>query len=511
MDADCNAARPAAFRAPLLVFLVISLLVFAFVLELGMTRGLSHDEHQHVAAGALIARDGLQPYRDFPHFHTPYLPYTYALIFRASDYLLNSARLLSVFCATAILGLLGSVGYGLFRSRGRVIAGSVCAGTVLLAMTTALFSGTSGRAWNHEPSLLLALLAFLAHVKGLRSGGAAWLASSGVLLGLAIGTRITYAPLLAPFGLALLLGPSTCGFQWRRVLAFSGGVLVGLAGLIFAFAMVPEQAFFDNFGFAKTNIAYRFSTGTPRTMTALKKLRFVFKEIVRRDPALFVAGLLPLLIACAVNRGSGLRLRLELRFLLWVLPFLLFGSFAPSPLFNQYFYPLVPFLLLAGLYACASIPADNPWLRRTMLIGSMAILLSVWMGAHAYKDFRDAFRTSYWKGTRIHLRAEEIRSHVSNGRILTFAPIYPLEAGLSIYPSFSTGPIAYRISPYLDAAKAGRLGITSPGTLGSALEAAQPTGVLLGFETGERDFLKYAREHGYRAVVLGDGNELWLK
>src|SRR5437867_13395193 len=98
------------------VFVIVAALVLPFVLTLGMTTGLSHDEHQHVTAGAVIAREGLLPYRDFPHFHTPYLPFLYALLFRATDHLLLAGRLFSVASSTAMVALLGSVAYSLFRN-----------------------------------------------------------------------------------------------------------------------------------------------------------------------------------------------------------------------------------------------------------------------------------------------------------------------------------------------------------------------------------------------------------
>ncbi|MEA3208603.1 MAG: hypothetical protein QOE70_1660 [Chthoniobacter sp.] len=512
MDADSPGPRETAvpsLRARVLVFLLVSAFAFPAVLGLGMTRGLSHDEHQHVAAGALIARDGLLPYRDFPHFHTPYLAFAYALLFRVSDHLLIAARLLSVLSATAILGIIGSIAYHLFRNRGKRFALLVCAGSVLLALTTTLFTETSGHAWNHEPSLFLALLAFVSHLAGLRSARLGWFAASGALLGLAIGTRITCAPLVAPFGLALLLYP-TFGWRWNRVLGFAGGMLLGLAGLFYFFAVMPEQAWFGNFAFAKVNIIYRLSTGEPRTMTILKKLRFFFKVIIRPDTALFVAGLAPVLAAWLANRRTERRLPPEVRFILLLLPFVLMGSFAPSPLFDQYFYPLVPFLLLAGLYALASIP--SPWFRRTLLIGAAAVVLSVGMGVRAYDDFRDFFVTKDWHGMELHERAQEIRSHVSRGRVLTLAPIYPLEAGLSIDPAFSTGSFAWRISPYLELEKATRLGIVSPATLESALNAAPPEGMLVGFEkNGEGPLSEYASRHGYERRPLADGKQLWVR
>ena len=500
-----------ALRTRLIAFFVVCAVVFPIVLGLGMNKGVSHDEHQHVAAGALVAREGLLPYRDFPHFHTPYLAFLYALLFRVSDHLLVMARLVSVVSATAILGILGSIAYCLFRDRGKRFAVLVCTGSVLLALTTTLFGQNTGLAWNHEPSLLLALLAFTAHVAGLRSSRLGWFIGSGVLLGLAIGTRITCAPLVAPFGLALLLYPVP-GWRWDRVVAFAGGLLLGLAGLLYFFAIAPEQTFFGNFDFARANIDYRLDAGDPRTMTVLKKLRFFFKEIIRPDAALFVVGIVPAMAAWLVNRGTGRRLPSELRCILLLLPFVLIGSLAPSPLQDQYFYPLVPFLLLAGLYAFASIPQESVWSRRILITCAGAVLLSTALGVRAYESLPEILDVKEWRGVRLHRRMASICSNIPAGRVLTLAPIYPLEAGLSIYPSLVTGPFAWRISPYLEPAKAVRLRIISPTTLESALQAEPPIGVFVGFEkAGEEPFLEYARRRGFELQQpWADERSLWI-
>lgn len=501
-----------SLRDCLLVFFAVCILVFPIVLGLGMTHDMSQDEHQHIAAGALVGREGLLPCRDFPHFHTPYLPFVYALLFRASDHLLTVARLFSVLCATAILGAIGAVAWNLFRSRGRRFASLMAAGGVLLALMTQLFSATSGHAWNHEPALLLTVAAFLAHVAGLRSGRGWWLAASGVLLGLAIGTRITCAPLIAPFGLALFFHAPPPRWHWGRIGAFSGGLLLGLAGVIWFFVALPEQALFANFGFAKTNIAYRLSTGEPRTMTVATKLRFFFKVIVRPDAALFVAGLFPLVAALLANRGSGRRLRFELRLILLLLPFVFMGGFAPSPLFDQYFYPLVPFLVLAGLYAFASIPEGSPWFRSSLLVGAGAVPVAMVMGVLDYGEAGNFFSFNEWAGSRVHEEGREMRLRVDGGRVLTLAPIVALEGGLSIYPALSTGPFAWRIAPYVQADKAARLGIVTPATLGSLLEASPPAAVLLvSGKAGEEPLAEYARGHGYRFVPTEGKKKLWVR
>jgi 4-amino-4-deoxy-L-arabinose transferase-like glycosyltransferase len=494
------------------VFLLISVLVCPLALGLSMKRGLSHDEHQHIAAGALIAREGLLPYRDFPYFHTPYLAFAYAGLFRITDHLLTSARVASVLCATGLIGMIGTVAFGLFRPRGVRCAVLVCAASVLLTVMSDLFTQSSGVALNHDPGLFLTVLAFLAHIAGLRGERTIWFIISGILLGLAIGTRITCAPLMAPFGLALWLYPTAGVWRWRRVFAFSGGLLLGMAGLIYLAVVAPEQTYFGNIEFAKINIIYRFAIGEPRTMTVLKKLRFFFKVILRPDFGLFLAALLPLLGAYFAHRGTRGRWRFELRFTLLALPFVLLGSFAPSPLFDQYFYPLVPFFALIGLFALASVPAESPWFRRTAIAGLAATVLNAALGMSAYREILDFLRTDKWDAEKLHRNVMELRAIVPAGKILTVAPVYPLEAGLPIYPEFTTGPIAWRVAPYVDEAKAVRLHMPTPDTLESLLQGDPPAAVMVGYEkTGEELLTSYAKRHGYRKVPFGNRDSIWVR
>ena len=206
---------------PVLIF--ATALVFPLAAALAMAKGLNHDENQHVAAGVMVAR-GLLPYRDFPHFHTPYLAFIYAALFHATDHLLLAARLFGAGCASAMVGLVGSVGYALFRERGKKWALGVSAGAVVLCLTAGLFGQTVGHAWNHEPSLLFALLAFLAHVAGIERRRNGWLVASGALLGVAIGLRLTFAPLAAPFGFALVLYAPPPRWRLRPMLSFASSI-----------------------------------------------------------------------------------------------------------------------------------------------------------------------------------------------------------------------------------------------------------------------------------------------
>ena len=206
----------------------------------------------------------------------------------------------------------------------------------------------------------------------------------------------------------------------------------------------PEGFLFGNFEFAKVNITYRFATGEPRTMTLLKKLRFLWKEVLRPEAGLVAAALVPWIAAAWHARRIGQRLRIELRFLLLLMPFVLMGALAPSPVFEQYFYPLAPFLVLAGAFALAALPAGSRAARISWIAGGAGLVLSAGMHARAYKDLPDLFSVRKWTPIKIHDRAQVLREHVPGGAVLTLAPIFPLEAGLAIDPSFATGPFAWK-------------------------------------------------------------------
>ena len=519
------------------VLLVLAGLALPFLADLAMSRGLNHDEHQHIAAGMLWAREGLMPYRDYPHFHTPYLAFVYGELFRWTAHPLLVARAFSALCATGIVALVGLVAFA--EMRGARAAWRAALGAVALCLCSAVFTHTTGRAWNQEPALLLVLLAFVAHLRGLHSAAGAssrgrqvsgsemaaapmgfrsaagspgytrWLAASGLLLGLAIGFRITHAPLIAPFGLATLLWAGER--RLAAATAFSAGLLAGLAGVFAMCLAAPEGFLFGNFEFAKVNITYRFATGEPRTMTLLKKLRFLWKEVLRPEAGLVAAALVPWIAAAWHARRTGQRLRVELRFLLLLMPFVLMGALAPSPVFEQYFYPLAPFLVLAGAFALAALPAGSRAARISWIAGAAGLVLSAGMHARAYKDLPDLFSVRKWTPIKIHDRAQVLREHVPGGAILTLAPIFPLEAGLSIDPSFATGPFAWRIAPYVEPAKAARLRIPTPATLAARLDAAPPAGILLGFEKREELLADYARQRGYTRVPLEYRGDLWTR
>jgi 4-amino-4-deoxy-L-arabinose transferase-like glycosyltransferase len=486
------------------VFLFLAAIAAPFVLALAMTKGLNHDEHQHVAAGVLLVREGLWPYLDFPHFHTPYLVGIYAFIFKFTDHFLLGARLFSAACAVGIVAIVGTAAYRLLGRGGAI-------GALLLALTAAVFTHTTGRAWNQEPALLCALVAFLVHATAVARASKGWMLASGALLGLAIGLRVTYAPLVAPFAFALFLVPEARARWVGLLLFFAAGLALSLAPLGALFVAAPEQTFFGTFQFSGVNIEYRTASGEPRTMTLLKKLRFFWKEFIRPDAGLVLAFVIALGAMFAALRPLRQRMPFTLRFLLLALPFLLLGSIAPSPLYDQYFYPFVPFLILGAAIAMAAIPEASPWRRRAAFGSVAAVALSVllaFVGTNDYRKLARLIDPYQWTPVEMHAESRELRRTVPSGTVLTLSPVRVLEAGLRIEPALCTGPFAWRMAPYVEPAKALRLGLPTREWL--ALRP-NPSGYLLGYELAdEKPVAEDARRRGYRPIERDFHDVVWI-
>src|SRR4051794_38470410 len=123
-----------------------------------MDRDLNHDEHQFVAPGVLISREGLLPYRDFPMFHLPNLAFIYAGLDRLTHQPVLSAKLLGVLAST------GTVGIIFFAATRRRHPAPLpprhllfAAAAVALLLCDQLFTYTAGKTWNHELPAFLVL------------------------------------------------------------------------------------------------------------------------------------------------------------------------------------------------------------------------------------------------------------------------------------------------------------------------------------------------------------------
>lgn len=491
------------------VVALVASVLFAISFSLAVSKGQFLDEHQYIAAGALVARESLFPYKDYPFFHMPYLPFIYGGIFLFSDHLLFSARLVSVFCAATAGTAIFCVARRRFRNRaGRWLVPLSATG---FFVTASQFTHTTGHAWNQEPAMLCALLFFLAYMAAFRSARPErWIVTAGLLLGLGIGIRITLAPLVGALILMLALFPPAGVTRTRLFGVAAFGLTVALLPAFILFLTAPEQFFFGNLEFAKVNDVYRQYTND--TMAFTKKLRFTARQIAMNLP-LVSAFLGATIIAFLHARATRLPVSREIKALLVTFPFLLMGALAPSPVYRQYFYPLLPFLALGGVYALESVDDSSKWWRRSVIWGGVCLTIAITFAVSPHRHLREVFSIANWAPWQIHNHAVEMCTPAPRtGRVLTLGPIWPLEAKLAIYPELATGPFAFRISHLIPPERRVRLKFIGMSTLQEKIAADPPAACFFGTEKYlDPPIQALAKAHGFVPVSVFETYELWAR
>lgn len=506
---------PRIGRAGTLLLLVGTLLVvFVLIFGVNMRRGLNHDEHQFIASAALLARQGLLPYRDFPYFHMPTLVLVDALLFAFTDHLLLVARLVSLVSATLAAGLLLLLAMRLLLNLTPARRAVVAVLTVLLLIATPATIHASGRAWNHDLPLLFALAAFVPFAIGLaqRKLRWLWLAVAGLLIGAAAGVRLSYAPLALPFLLAAIYLAPACGVsRWRACVLFSLGMLLGLLPAIVLFALAPEQFMFGNFGYPRLNTAYY------RQLAAEGDLFSLSGKVLDTARSLFGApgNLLPLLL-CGLELWrvrASLRINQSPEIFFWLLlwPFLIAGALAPTPIQQQYIYPFFPFLA-AGFVLALAHDRMPKWGVR-LLIGVTAV--SLLFAAPAYvQGLQVVFTPNEWFPLKAHARGEQLAQLTGDGRVISLSPIYPLEGRAGVYKQFSTGPLAWRVAPLMSADLRTRIGVISSDDLDALWVQEPPRAIFTGLHDDDADveavLVEAAQRQGYIPIALPEEGVLWV-
>ncbi len=511
--------------APALSFGVLAgCLVFIF--SRSMDRGLDHDEHQFIASATAWSRGGLMPYRDFPHFHMPYLVFLYGCLDQLFSRPFLTARLMSAACAWGLVLLLhGAVRRAACETLKPWGTHLLASGAALMLLFNPLFTYTSGLAWNHDLALILAWVAFLCAMPPARSERqpAPW--ACGLALGLAVGVRLSMAPLAAPMLIAL--------YRWRaeggaltqrpaqRVLRFCAGGLAALLPALGVALLAPARALFGNFQYPALNTAYRVDQGFERAMNFPGKFQYLMTEVVALPSHLLLLGLLLMVGWSGLRNRSGPgHGRLQLVAL--CLPFLFVGALAPTPSWYQYFYALVPFLLLAaslGMLGLFQAGRPRPaWVACALFASCLGA--SVLHSLPDYRTLSNLADTSSWAPERAATLGHELREHIEtltasarlsereSPLVLTLSPIPALEAGLRADPAFASGPFAWRSARFVPPEERHAQGLVGPEELDAYLdEAAEPpSAVLSGAEPqGEDPLREWAGLRGYVSRTLQDG------
>jgi len=477
-----------------------------------VSRDLNHDEHQFIAPGVLISREGLLPYRDFPMFHLPTLAFAYAGLDRLTHQPILSAKVLSALSSTGIaaLILLVASASSLPDSRRGLWIG---AAVVLLFVSDPLFTFTAGKTWNHEVPSFLLVLAIVFEVQAVTRGSWLLFGASGCMAGLAVGTRLTFAPAALALPLAILFAPLPRRQQISGMAIWSLAGLISLAPCWYFLAFHREQFLFDNLAFPRLRLADPSDTRVQKTMVWWRKLRFFGKEVLERSGPLAIAFIAAALLPIWTKIRAQRRPSFALIAVALALPAALIGCFLPSRFQYQHYFVVLPLACLGIAYACAEL---RRWQIGIVLGAALVAASGIGgtdpgkkpSGVRAYREVGQMLHRDEWFTERLRMDYAKVGR---NDKVLTLSPAPVLEMGARIYPEFATGPFAWRAAHLVPTEKRAQLKFVSADDLEAFLKDQAPDAILTGVEDEilEKAFITYAQSHGYASVKLGRQRVLW--
>ena len=500
---------------PRLVFVGMITIVLVISFSRAMNRSFNHDEHQFVTPAALLIQGGLLPYRDYPYFHTPNQVYLYAALTWWTPYKLLAARTIQVLCGTAIAALLCAIAWRLLGRMDPLGRWLIAGGLLLVFVSSRVFKHTDGLAWNHETSTLCALAALLLYLRGLSGLRPTSFALSGLLLGGAIGIRITFAPVAVPFLLSFWLSrsPVRRGQRLGGLLLWSLGMTVGVLPAIVPLLTLPSQFIFGILGYPRLTALVHLKSVK---VTLLDKIVYFLHKLVDQQAD---AALLLLFLYCATfaawrakawSGPHGGAILLTLGILIALVP----GVLAPTPPQIQYAYPLLPFMVLVIVYVLASAPVQ-PAARWVRLTGAALIIVVATDLPVSYQRLTSLLTPGRWLPMREHEVGKRITAATGPGAlVLTTTPIQPIEGGLRVYPEFATGAFAWRMAPFLPPKDRERYGMISAAELGELLAERPPDAIFFKRQKEfVQPFIDYAETRGYRRVddPISGGYAIWVR
>lgn len=513
-------------------FLVLWLGMFSCI----VTGSVGHDENMYIAAGILSQSQSL--YTDFAYLQMPYLPMLYGTIYKLTGtaHFLLWGRLIS-FVFMVISSLLV---YFISRkiSGSRLVA--VC--MVVLASFNGVLIRTSGYSWNSVMPIPLALGAFYLFVLGIADKVRPLLILfSGILISMAIGTKLLYAVMAPAFVVTVFLYPEVIPFRQRIV----RGVVPLVSGMIAGIIPVLIYLFRDFDGFIFNNLQYhRLNTlsyqlqGDTNTMSLGSKVYYA-RDILS-DPSNISLIICLLFLVFTVIRtihtrrkepndatpegpeilphpfrervgGKGPILLASLLVLFSTALLLI-----TTPLQNQYFAIPIPFVVLLIVCLYSGIREEAKIYVRILFVA--VALMSAFLTWPRLFRYRDGIcYTSRWTAISVHNTAQQIRQAVGPLRdeevVATLSPLYVMEAGLPILPELATGPFMFRVGDLIPAEKRRRYVATGASDIGRLFDKTKPKAILVGYEPDlDAPLIEYARKHGYNRIEKDfQGGTLYVK
>jgi len=498
-----TANRSAGRRTALLAWLAAGAALWLLMCWRSMALPLSHDEHMYVAAGKLIAEQQV-PYRDYPYFQMPYLPYLYAGLFALTPYLLAAGRLFSVLCALGIVLLLALECRRLWAPAAPALRTWVVAAGLGLLVFNPLFNYAGFWAWNHTPAVLLLLAAYGVHCRARGRPGFHFLC--GALVGLSVGLRLTMIVAVAPFALALTVEGRPGRSRAQRaglIMMFGAGLLAGLLPALAVMARSPSNFWFDNVRYHALNAQW---AADPLRGQLSRKAVFLLRQVLLLPGNLLLALSAAVLAwRFSVRPGTAEFRRPRAGCAGWLAMVLFLGALVPDPPQLQYFFALVPFAIIAVLEQLAAQPPERQ--ARGARVLAVAAVLTIAAGLPAYRCLWTACAPEQWVPVRVHRAGERLAASAAGARVITIAPIYPLEGGARIPAVCAAGSFGWRMGALLEAGARRRLRLATPRDVDELAAANRPAVLLTGSERPreEEPLLDFARRQGWGRRDITDG------
>lgn len=494
-----------------IVFGVLGLLTAIFIRL--MNYEIRRDEQMYATPALLLERYDL--YTDIFYNHVPGSAWLFRLVMVAlgTDHLLMAARL-GVFCGWLLFSAsVGWITYRLTRSPVMTLF------AVLLILSNDTLLGTTGMAATNNmlpmPFAYLGLGLFVLGVADDR-GRPLLIAAGGLSLALAASTKgsaIAFIPPVAIAAFFLPLKAKLAARLQRVVLPLAAGGIAGALPVLLYLAADSERFLAHVVGFhTGPHVAYwAAQTGSVAdvAMSAGAKAKLAYLTWFSGTNMLFIFMVVLLLVHLA-RGGSPASLVGKLLtgpILLVSAAFLaaFVMSFIPTPGFPQYFAPplVCSPLLLALLYD--RLDQRGRLRMQQALIAASVVVVMV----NAPRLTQHLARLPFpekWTVSRVHQNGIAIARRLADagvsGKVATIAPLYPLEAGLSVYPELATGQFAYRTAAFTSDNLKRFYRTTTPTEIRALLDADPPAALLVGFEPElEAPMVRFAQDRGYLRVV----------
>ncbi|MGL4542566.1 MAG: glycosyl transferase, partial [Polymorphobacter sp.] len=372
----------------------------------------------------------LRPFVDFLYLQTPLQP----LLFKGLVGLVPGWDFIVLRLANAACGLGTLALVWLTQRRLGVPPATAWVATLALAGCVSFIFAVSGARNDALPTLLLAAAAWLS-VDARR----AWhWAVIGALLGLAASAKISFALPGAALGLWLVVQAGRGQQDWRAPLACGVGAALGLVPSLLAWAAAPDAFLYGVLGFAnEAGYDWYRQNGLAARLHFTAKL-WQTPWYLAQGPALAALLLVGWRWRVMPARATAIAVLLAGGFI---------GALLPTPMWKQYFMPVLPPLFILTGVALAGMGRAHAGRARVLLL-VLAVAASLGFAFAAGLEWR---RYGQPAGLRVvaqaHWLGDTLRAagHTpADGAVASFTPAMVIDSGFALDRRFATGVFVFR-------------------------------------------------------------------